>query len=103
MKRIFSSADLVTVSALKDMLDAAGISCFINNEVASTLAGGIPQGECMPELWIADDSREAEAVRIKKDWLSPQTHGSPWTCPKCGEPLEPQFTSCWKCGTARPR
>ncbi|MGH7940024.1 MAG: DUF2007 domain-containing protein [Limisphaerales bacterium] len=103
LKCIFTCADLVTVSELKDMLEAADISCFINNEFASTLAGAVPQAECMPELWIADDSREAEAVQIKKDWLSPRPHGSPWTCPKCGEQSEPQFTSCWKCGTARPR
>jgi hypothetical protein len=25
----------------------------------------------------------------------------PWNCPKCNERLEPQFDSCWRCGTAR--
>jgi hypothetical protein len=102
MKLIYTSADLVLVSELKDMLESAGMACFINNEISSTLAGGIPQGEAMPELWIEDDSREAEALQIKKDWLSPQIQGTPWTCPKCGEQLESQFTSCWKCGMAKP-
>jgi hypothetical protein len=23
-------------------------------------------------------------------------------CPKCGEKSEPQFTSCWNCGTSKP-
>ncbi|HUA65470.1 MAG TPA: DUF2007 domain-containing protein [Alphaproteobacteria bacterium] len=101
MKRIFTAADLVTVSELKQMLEAAGIACFINNEVSSTLAGGIPQVETFPELWIEDDSREGEALQIKKEWESPQTQGAPWTCPKCGEKLDPQFTSCWKCGTKK--
>jgi hypothetical protein len=27
--------------------------------------------------------------------------GGPWKCPKCGEILEPQFESCWKCGIAK--
>ena len=27
--------------------------------------------------------------------------GPPWTCPKCGEQCEAQFTQCWKCGRAR--
>jgi hypothetical protein len=27
--------------------------------------------------------------------------GGPWKCPKCGETSEPQFDSCWKCGTVR--
>lgn len=25
----------------------------------------------------------------------------PWKCPKCGVVSEPQFDSCWKCGTLR--
>ncbi len=103
MKLIFSSADLAAVSHLKDLLESAGIACFINNEISSTLSGGIPQGECMPELWIDDDSRLAEALQIKRDSLSPQkAHGKPWPCPKCGEKIEAQFDSCWKCGTKRP-
>ena len=97
MKRIFSSPDLAAVSALKDTLEAAGIACFISNEVTSALAGGIPQGETFPELWIDDESREAEAGQIIKEWRTPQPQATPWTCPKCGEKLEPQFTSCWNC------
>jgi hypothetical protein len=31
----------------------------------------------------------------------PKVIGKPWKCPKCGEMSEPQFDSCWKCGTAR--
>lgn len=100
MKRFYTSADLVAVSELKDLLDAAGIGCFISNEVLSMLAGGVPQGETFPELWI-DDSREAEALEIKKQWQSPQIEGTAWTCPTCGEKLEPQFTSCWNCGTKK--
>jgi hypothetical protein len=25
-----------------------------------------------------------------------------WTCPKCGETIEEQFDSCWRCRTPRP-
>jgi len=103
MKLLFTSADLAAVSHLKDLVESAGIPCFLNNEVTSALSGGIPQGECMPELWIDDDSRLAEALQIKKDWLAPErVKGTPWTCPKCGEKIEAQFDSCWKCGTPRP-
>jgi hypothetical protein len=31
----------------------------------------------------------------------PKVVGKPWKCPKCGEQSEPQFDSCWKCGTVR--
>ena len=103
MKLIFSSTNLVEVSELKDMLDAADIACYIANEASSKLAGGIPMSETMPELWIEDDSRLDEALQLKQDWESPQADkGTPWICPKDGEKLEAQFTSCWKCGTKRP-
>jgi hypothetical protein len=103
MKLIFSSPDLVAVTHLKDLLESAGIDCVIENEVSSTLSGGVPMSEAVPELWIDDDSRLAEAQQIKQDYLGPQSiQGTPWTCPKCGEKSEAQFTSCWKCGTARP-
>jgi len=32
---------------------------------------------------------------------APKIVGGPWKCPKCGEMLEPQFNTCWKCGTAQ--
>ena len=103
MKIIFSSPDLLAVTHLKELLESAGIACFIKNEISSWLAMGVPRNETTPELWIDDDSRLAEAMEIKKNYLGPQTAKGPtWTCPKCGEKIEPQFTSCWKCGTARP-
>jgi hypothetical protein len=94
---------LVTVSELKDQLEAAGIACFMNNEVSAQLFPDVPRNESTPEVWIEDDSRLDEALKIKADWLSPRPPDAPaWTCPKCGEKSEAQFTSCWKCGTARP-
>jgi hypothetical protein len=96
MKLIFSSSDIIKVSELKGILECAGIACFIKNELPVRLRG-------TPELWIEDDSRLDEVLQIKKSWQSPlPAAGAAWTCPKCGEKLEPQFTSCWKCGMARP-
>jgi hypothetical protein len=102
MKLILSSPDLVEINELKELLEDAGITCVINNEVSSQLLGAIPTIEATPELWIEDDSRLAEAEQIKKDWEAPSAPGPTWTCPKCGEKLEAQFTSCWKCGTPKP-
>jgi putative signal transducing protein len=102
MKRIFSSPNLIEVTQLKDTLESARIACFIRNEISSGLSGGIPMSETTPELWIQDDHDIVEAMQIKKDWqASPKVIGSNWVCPACGETSEPQFTSCWKCGTAK--
>jgi hypothetical protein len=103
MKLLFSSPDLAAVTHLKDLLEAAGIVGLIKNGAVTPIYGGALLNEATPELWIEDDSRLAEALEIKKDYLGPQSvQGNAWTCPKCGEKIEPQFTSCWKCGTAKP-
>ncbi len=103
MRFIYSSLVLAEVTHLKDLLESAGMACFIKNEVAAQLLPEVPLSEAVPELWIDDDSRLTEAMEIKKGYLGPQSVGGPsWTCPKCGEKLEAQFTSCWKCGTPKP-
>jgi len=42
--------------------------------------------------FLNEEKRKAELL---------ESAGKPWKCPKCGEMLEPQFISCWKCGTGR--
>jgi hypothetical protein len=102
MKLIYGSPDLAAVTHLKDLLEAAGIVGVVKNGEVSPMYGGA-LNEATPELWIEDDSRLAEALEIKEGYLGPQiVQGSAWTCPKCGEKSEPQFTSCWNCGTAKP-
>jgi hypothetical protein len=104
MKIIFSSPDLIAVTQLKAILENEGVACFIRNEISSGLSPEIPVSESTPELWIQDDHKLAEAQQIKKDWQAPaKVVGSAWTCPACGEKLEPQFTSCWKCGADKRR
>ena len=103
MKKIFSSPNLIEMTSLKDILEGAGMTCFIRNEMSTGLAPEIPANECTPELWIQDDDRLAEAQQIKQDWQTPTNAvGSEWVCSFCGEKSEPQFTTCWKCGAAKP-
>ncbi len=102
MKRIFCSPELFTISRLKDLLEQAGVVCVIRNEVSAGLAGGIPLAESIPELWIQEDQDLAKAEAIKRDWQSEvEIVGGIWRCTACSEQLEPQFTSCWKCGAAK--
>ncbi|HEY1660819.1 MAG TPA: DUF2007 domain-containing protein [Verrucomicrobiae bacterium] len=103
MKIILSSPVPGEIAQLRAMLESAGILCVMRNEFTAGLAPEIPISESTPELWIQEDSRLAEALQIKQAWReSAKIVGSAWTCPACGENLEPQFTSCWKCGAVRP-
>ena len=102
MKRIFSSPVTGEIPRLRDMLESAGIKCILRNEISSGLSPDIPLNESTPELWIEDDARLAEVLQIKADFQSSaRAVGNDWRCPKCGEVSEPQFTSCWNCGTVR--
>jgi len=102
MKKIFSSPIVGEIPRLKNMLEGAGITCVLRNEISSGLSPEIPITESTPELWIEDDHRLAEALQIKADFQSSATVvGKDWQCQKCGEISGPQFTSCWKCGAIR--
>jgi len=103
MKRIFSAPNLIEITQLKEVLESAGIACFVRNEASAGLLGEVPLTDATLELWIEDDQRLAEAEQMKKDWQATvKVSGSSWVCPACGETSEPQFDSCWKCGAAKP-
>jgi ribosomal protein L40E len=55
--------------------------------------------ETWPQLYV-DDVDEVRALRVLREAAAPAL-GSVWVCEGCGERSEPQFTSCWRCGTER--
>ncbi len=102
MKLLRASAEVGVIQRCKNTLEDAGIECVVRNELTASLAPEVPLSESTPELWIVKDDLLSEAQRILADLdFAVTAGGRPWTCPKCGEVLEPQFASCWKCGTAR--
>lgn len=87
---------------LKDLLAKEGIAYLMRNEQLSTALGGIPFTECYPELWILNEEDSPKAKELLDGWLNPHDHlPDSWVCPICGEKIEAQFTSCWKCGRAK--
>jgi hypothetical protein len=103
MKLILGSINPAEIACLRELLEEAGIACFMRNEISAGLSPEIPISESTPELWIEDDERLNEALQIKREWRSaPKITGSDWVCLKCGETSEPQFNSCWNCGEFKP-
>ena len=100
MKLLFSSANYTEAGLLKSMLDAADIASEIRNESAQ--AAYYPGAEFYPELWVINDEDFSDALKLRKAWCTTRArHFRPWTCAKCGEELEGQFLTCWKCGSQR--
>ncbi len=102
MKLLHSSPVRAMEYHLRNVLQGAGIACFVKNEILGMAAGDLPPTECWVELWVLDDDRFEDAQRILEN--GPVGEGASleeWQCPACGEQIEAQFTQCWHCGETR--
>ena len=99
MKRLFTSPDSAELELLKNMLQKAGIRSVEKNKY---MAQTIPAPPFQAELWVENEADYPTAVAMLEEWQHPtNTSGASWTCSRCGEKLESQFSKCWKCGTKR--
>lgn len=101
MKRVFRAASLLQVAHARNLLIAAGIDCEIRNQYLAGAMGDLPLLETWPQLMV-EEGDEIRSLRILERAAQPAP-GEPWVCEACGERLEPQFTSCWRCGAELPR
>jgi len=96
MKLLYSSNDIRGIALVRSALDEAGIAYEVRNETIP-----YPTAAFFPEIWIVEESEFARACELRDAVMKVQPPQSPWVCPSCGEQLEGQFGSCWKCGTNR--
>ncbi len=100
MKRVYSSFNRVAAHHVKNLLEAEGIPAVVRNEFLGSAMGELPPAECQIEVWVLSESDLDSAEKILRSMGS--RRGPPWTCGKCGERSEGQFTQCWRCGADRP-
>ena len=87
---------------VKGLLDEAGIPSMIRNEHLAMALGELAPSDCSPEVWILNDEDYPRAKEIVDDLRNSDVPAAqPWICSVCGEAIEGQFTSCWKCGKDR--
>ena len=98
MKRVYRAASLLQVAHARNVLTAAGIDTELRNQYLAGALGDLPMLETWPQLWVEDALEDAALRALKTAETAPP--GAPWTCSQCGEELEPQFTTCWRCGAA---
>jgi hypothetical protein len=95
------SSDSVNNIMLVERLMAHGILARI---YTTNLAGGWYAKVSVTHLQIHAKNYDAAKKFLDEEKRKNElllSVGKPWKCPKCGEMSEPQFISCWKCGTAR--
>jgi len=102
MMKLMRAPNLLIGQHWVNVLATAGIACELHNRYLNGALGEIPAEQCAPELWLVDE-RDAGIARklIEAAARGPASDAPVWRCAECGETLEPQFTVCWQCGTAR--
>ena len=98
MKRIYSSHNLAAVHHARNLLQAEGIRAVVKNEFLASAMGDLPPAECQAEVWLL---RDQDLQRAQEILFGERSQEGTWECRACGEPGEPQFTQCWRCGTFR--
>lgn len=97
MKRVYASHSPLQVAHMRNLLELEGIRCRTRNMGLIGGAGELPPTAVWPELWVDRALDVDRAERIIRDAEQLPPAGEPWTCPVCGESLEPQFDQCWRC------
>jgi hypothetical protein len=98
MKRVFRAASLIQVAHARNVLLSAGIQSELRNQYLAGALGDLPMLETWPQLYVEDADEPAALRALARAAAVPS--GASWTCELCGEVLEPQFTSCWRCGSS---
>jgi len=97
MRRVHVSESPLEVAHLRNLLEAAGIACFVRNDGLGGAVGEIPFLECWPELWVCESGQALRARGLIDEALRPRAPFDPWDCERCGERIDGQFSECWRC------
>lgn len=105
MQRVYSHQNPALVHHVKHLLEHEGIPATIRGEHLAAAVGGVAPLDAWVELWVTDEARLPEAMRIVASVVDEERAGdeaAEWTCPNCGETVEAPLAVCWNCGTERP-
>jgi hypothetical protein len=100
MKRLTQAPNVAIATLWADLLQQGGIDSTVLRAYSSSIAGEIPPDQALPEIWVLDDTRHAEAQSLLHTLRNlPHVH---WVCAGCDESVDGPFEQCWNCGALRP-
>ena len=103
MKKVYTHESIITISHLRNLLEAQGVAAIVRNDRLSGVLGEVPFMECWPQLWVLNDRHADLATRLIGTALAEPDGGfADWTCSSCSERIEGQFAVCWHCGAQVP-
>ena len=100
MIRLTHATNLAIATLWADLLTRAGIESIVQRQFTSSIAGEIPPDQCLPEVWVIEDSQLAQARALLFELQHPRERR--WVCRNCDELIEGPFEQCWKCGANMP-
>jgi len=104
VKQLHAARHAVEAHLIRGFLDSHGITAEVRGEFLTSGWGELPVDVC--SVWVIDDAQFEAANDLLVTFLSGSYarmfSGENWTCAKCGEKLEGQFTQCWSCGAGKP-
>ncbi len=108
MMRVFEAQHHAEAHFVAGLLQTAGILAEVRGEsLFTTVEGGSVIPGLRPSVWILEDRQQEQAIGVLAAYTTgegiPSYSDGPWTCPRCGEIHDPQFASCWNCGTENNR
>ena len=107
MTPVFVDTDLTRVGFAKNILESAGISCFVQNENTRSLGvsviGFSNPALLDPALFVTDDTQVEAAKELLREHFAAATTSAAaeWTCPTCKESNPSSFDECWRCQAPR--
>ena len=100
MRRLTTAPNLAIATLWADMLTQGGFHSSVQRAYASSIAGEVPPDQCLPEVWVTDETQHDAALALLTQLRhAPYRH---WVCPACHEQIEGPFEQCWSCGAAMP-
>ena len=96
MKLIYTNENRIMVLNVKNVLISNGFEVALNNEFASSAAGGLAPFDTWPEVWLLKDDDLEEALKIVESFDTDISLIT-WQCNHCLEDNDQTFDYCWKC------
>lgn len=107
MTPVFVDQDLTRVGFARNILESAGIPCFMQNENTRSLGvsvmGFSNPALLDPTVYVTDDTLVEKARELLREHFpAAPPLAADWTCAVCKESNPATFDLCWKCQAARP-
>jgi hypothetical protein len=99
LRKVHTAESIIEITHLRNVLEQAGIACYVRNERLGGAVGEIPFVECWPELWVLRNGDALRARGLIDNARADAVPSPDWTCRHCGERVEGQFDACWRCST----